>query len=262
MSPVGRVLHHAKQGIEGVAVSRAARWAVDAVIVLFLAGLVLLIARNEAPTEPKARPAETFSHVDLVVDDRGVHATPKTVPAGHVEVTMTDQRSDKTHPVSVRSVPPPLGMTVGTKLIALRIAGRGYALTADVNGEPLPEGDSVSVVVPELAAPQEPAHQVTVEVAEDGITTPAREARRGQPLLLTTENEPPMAQPWTTVVPGKTEIVVRNRTGAEQQCSVGDESVSVDETATLITQLGGDDGFATLTCAGGGRSFSFGLWFS
>jgi len=78
----------------------------------------------------------------------------------------------------------------------------------------------LTVVVPVLAPPREPADVVTLVVSDDGVVTPERDARFEQPVFPFTDDGPPASRPWTTVSNGRFDIRVRNHTGSRLTCAL------------------------------------------
>ena len=238
--------------------------AFDVVMVLALGAFVAVEIIGPAAPAPGASPADTFTHVEMVVDDGGLHVAPDSVAAGIVEFEVTDARTDRTRPLRVRSVPPPINLGAGTQRLLLRVL-RSYALSAYEGDTQLPGGTFLSIIVPQLAAPREPVHTVTVDVEKGGISTPYRESRFEQPLIPFTDNAPPDSQPWTTVTAGPTKLVVRNKSGEAIRCSVpnGDRVPVVrrNHRSTIrVTLSTGGPNFAVLTCASGTQAQQFDFW--
>src|SRR5436309_12871930 len=84
---------------------RYGRVIVNLVIVGACAGLIALEIAGPGNPAPTGRPTDTFTHLDVKVDDRGVHIPVRNVAAGNVEITLTDARTHKANPLTVTSNP-------------------------------------------------------------------------------------------------------------------------------------------------------------
>lgn len=238
--------------------NKPARRTIDAAIALGLAGLVFLVARDPSTPQPDPTPAETFSHVEVTVDDAGVTASPERVDAGHIEFTVVDRRTNQDEKLLIRSEPPGIQTSGGSSLTELRALGH-YVLVAEVDEKALQSSSAIDVAVPQLAAPNEPADRVTLDLRDDLLFSPKREARRDMPIPSPAASFKALEhQPWTTVASGPTSIIVRNRTDQSQRCEVAGESVDVaaGERATLTASFDREPvGAYELIC--GDRSFGF-----
>ncbi len=243
--------------------NKPARRTIDAAIGLGMAGLVLLIAQDPSTPQPDPTPDETFTHVELIVDDSGVTAQPSRADAGQVEFTVVDRRTDKNEPLQIRSEPPAIETNGGSSLTALRTLGH-YVLVAEVDDTKLRRTSTLDVRVPVLAAPEEAADRVTLDVRDDVIMATNRETRRGMPIASFTSSFASIEhQPWTAVVAGPAEIVVRNRTSALQACEIDDEKVDIEPGKRETLRVAFTDApprAQTLRCTGAGTPQSFGFW--
>src|SRR4051812_12646000 len=233
-------------------------------MVLALGAFVAIEIVGPVGPAPGASPSDTFTHVDMLVDDAGLHVAPASAAAGIVEFTVTDKRTDRSRELRVKSVPPALDLGAGTRRHSLRVL-RSYALAAYEGDTQLPGATLVSITVPELAAPREPVHRVTLDVQKDGVSTPYRDSRFEQPLHPFTDNALPDNRPWTAVAAGATQLVVRNESGDAIRCSVpGGDHVRVirrNHRSTIRVALrAGGANFAALTCASGTHAQQFDFW--
>jgi hypothetical protein len=245
--------------------------AFDVVMMLAVAAFVALQIVGPPAPAPAALPGDTFTHVDMVVDEGGLHVTPNEVPAGQVEVSLVDNRADTRAPLTVKGVQAPFVFDVGTQLRTLRNVRR-YDLVAYAGNSQHGSSSFVQITVPRLPAPVRPdaAHVVTLDVRDDGIMTPYREARLEQPVKpFVTADPPPDSRRWTTVAPGDTKVVVRNRTSRPLVCSVsgGDHAAKVgghrrSSLRTILTADGAPNmpGFFVVTCTAEGVSRKFDFW--
>jgi hypothetical protein len=234
---------------------------------LALAGFAFAAFTAPASGAPAREVNDTFTHVDVRVADGGLTVTPSTVPAGLVEITVIDARTDHSSALSVRSVPPPVNAGPGTTLYTLR-ALRRYALAAFADNRPLSSGNAgLTIVVPDVRAPREEAHVVRVDVRNDAIITPRREMKRQQPFVpFITNPVPADDQLWTKVATGETTVRVHNTTNTTQHCAVNDgtaRSVTVKPHSTKVLGAAlepNDVRFLVLTCNAGGSIRQFDFW--
>ncbi len=241
----------------------------DLVAVLCLAVIIVVqvAARERVENAPAAVARDTFTHVDIVVDDAGLHVTPDSVASGQVEITVVDKRPTPSAALAVRADGGSLDLDVGTQVRALRNVRR-YQLRAFVGACRIgATGAVMRVVVPMLAAPREAPHVVTVDVHDAGVSMPYREARLDQPSLAGTDRAVAESQPWTSVAAGDTSIVVRNATGQDLSCTLGSAGngvvVDAHDNATLHaaleTRTAPDSGVYAITCAGNAVTRTLGL---
>lgn len=265
---------------EDVRVRRRLPRSVDIAVSALIVGAIAVIAIDPGSPARASAPVDTFTHVDVSVDDSGLHVTPATVPAGVVDVTVADNRADKSVPFSIQSVPPvSTPYTVGNRMVELRVV-QTYAVRAVVAGRTVGNA-TLDITVPKLAAPREDAHVVTLDVTRNGVSTPRRESRYEQPVLPFTTNPPPSGRPWTSGAAGVTKVVIRNRAGAPQTCTVdgtqktidvarggtGSVNVFLSSTETVEQSRSGaifeatsqNTNVAVVTCTGGGASRAFAL---
>ncbi len=236
----------------------------DVVMGLAVASFIALEIIGPAAPAPGAPPADTFTHVDMVVDDGGLHVQPRDVPAGEVEVTLVDNRTQKTEALTVKGVQAPFVFSAGTQLRTLRVLRR-YDLVPYSGNVQQGAPSDMQIIVPQLASPREPLHTVTLDVRPGGISTPYREARFEQPLFAFGDITPPDTRPWTTVVAGSTALVVRNKTGHSISCAVpsGDRVPVIrrNHRSTIHVVLkNAAPNFSVVTCTSGTDAQMFDVW--
>jgi hypothetical protein len=233
--------------------------AIDVVFAVTLAAFVVIEVVNPSQSSPAAMPKDTVTHVDVRVGDARVTVTPSNVAAGQVEITVVDERTDKTPPLTVTSAPAPISLAPGTSLWTLRVL-RTYALGASAGGTHLASG-SLSIVEPTLRAPREPVHQVTLDLRTDGLSTPKREARLEQPMLayVTPAPQPPDTRAWTTVAPGDTTIVIHNHASRRATCRLDGQPVAIGR-PTQVTLTKPEWNFHVLACSTPTTTKYFDLW--
>ena len=233
------------------------------VALVVLIGVFLFARASEAPA---AQPRDTITHADVVLDDAGLHMAPRELPAGEVELTVVDKRSQRTAFSIVSEPRTAIGLAEpGTSLVDLRWV-RSYALRASTAEGPVGEA-SFAVVVPALAPPREGTHDVTIVAGPYGMMTPKREARREQPLLARAADASADNAPWTAVEPGRTAVTVRNTSGVPLSCAIGaSEHETVADghrfASTVVLRAGMNAGSNAelMRCRGEGLDEVFALW--
>jgi hypothetical protein len=241
-------------------------WDVLGVVALAAFVVLQVVARVNQVSE--ARASDTFTHVDIVVDDDGVQVTPSEVPAGIVEVGVADKRAKGAGALTVRDEGEGVVFREGTNIHTLRVV-RGYDLRA-FSGRGEIEGvhGDMRVTVPALTAPREDANVVTVDVRAGGLSTPNRDARLEQPIAAESDaGGPAEHHPWTTIAPGEIDFVVRNETSGRVGCQIDGVTklVFVDGQETLRATLDRDGardtpGSYVLSCLDGDAIKRLGLW--
>lgn len=207
---------------------RYGRLVVNLVITGACVGLIALEIAGPSNGKTTRRPIDTFSHVDVRVDDHGVHVPVGNVAAGEVEVTLTDARTHTKSPLLVASEPPGLSLHPGTQLTTLRDLTT-YQLTA----KPMTGSGSLTVVMPRLDATREPGNRVTVNVDTNGMNTPYRDTRLESPVAAGATDALNASVPWTTVVAGPGTVVIRNHQPSTLTCSVdGGAATAIPHGAT------------------------------
>jgi hypothetical protein len=200
---------------------RYGRVIVNLVIVGACACLIALEIAGPGNPAPTGRPTDTFTHLDVKVDDRGVHIPVRNVAAGNVEITLTDARTHKANPLTVTSNPRALSLAPGTQLATLRTLTT-YQLSAYAAGKKMPGSGAIAVVMPQLGAPREPSDRVTITLDATGMNTPYRDARFDKPLFAGPTNATDAVFAWTAVGAGATRLVIRNHSHRAATCAVDD----------------------------------------
>jgi len=185
--------------------------------------LIALEIMGPGTSGPGAHPVDTFSHLDVRVDDTGPHVSQPQVPAGQVEVTVVDARSNQRAPLSVRSQPAALDLHAGTQLTTIRVL-QTSTLHAFAGDDPLNGAAVVTVVPPSLAPSREASNRVTLAVEKTGISARYRDARFEEPVDGRSVPAASDDTPWTRVAPGRVAIVIQNREGASLSCTYDDGS--------------------------------------
>src|SRR5262249_3224733 len=140
-------------------------------LVAIVGGVVAMAIFGPAPDAPAKTATDTFTHVDVAVSDHAISVTPATVPAGLVEVSVTDERSNQRTGLIVTS---PLGvLTYGRQVNAFRMPGRYTLRNGRATGV-------LTVVAPQLAAVRD-EHTLHIVIRPTDFMAPGREVRREEP---------------------------------------------------------------------------------
>jgi hypothetical protein len=234
--------------------------AFDLVAIGVVGAFVAIEIVGPATAPQPRRPVDTITHVDVTVDDSGLHIAPTTVPAGLVELTVADHRKDTRPAVQLSSVPKAVSMGPGTQLFTLRVL-RNYELAATWGTRRM--SAALTIVVPTLAPSTEVRpDRLSLTLHRHSIMASRRDVRLEQPVEPGFE-EPPASRPWTAVAAGPISVVIRNESGARQSCVLGgDISVASGHTGTLKVTLpaGTSARYAFLTCYGLGTAQYFDIW--
>jgi hypothetical protein len=182
-------------------------------------GLIALEIAGPGDSVTARRPVDTFTHVDVKVDDQGVHSPDQKIAAGQVEITLTDARTHTTGALTVTSDPNAFSLHPGTQLTTIRDLTT-YRLIASVGAHAMPGTATLAIVMPTLAAPTESAHQVTVNVETSGVDLPHRDARFDAPVAPGANDATSAAVPWTTVASGPARVVIHNHQPGALTCKV------------------------------------------
>ncbi len=202
---------------------RYGRLAVNLLVAGACVSLVALEIAGPGNTTSARRPVDTFTHVDVRVDDRGVHVPVHEVAAGEVEVTLTDARTGSKSPLTVISDPHALVLRPGTELTTMRELTT-YKLRANAGAHALPGTDSLTVVMPQLGATLEAPGRVTVNIDAAGMNTPYRDERFEAPIAAGSADATSASIPWTTVTPGAATVVLHNHRSTDITCAIANGS--------------------------------------
>jgi hypothetical protein len=192
--------------------------------------IALEIAGPRDPT-PARPPADTFTHIDVRVDDNGVHVPVHNAPAGEVEVTLTDARTKANAALTVTSSPHALRLHAGTQLVTMRDLTT-YELRANAGAHAMRGTDWLKIVMPRLDAAREPANRVTVNIDTSGMSTPYRDARFEAPTTNAGPDGPGASIPWTTVGVGSATVVLHNHRTTALKCTVDGVQTAIPSGAT------------------------------
>jgi hypothetical protein len=182
---------------------------VTVILVGMLAVVVLLWIFGPAPSAPAKTPIDTFSHVDVTVHDNTIMVTPSTVPAGLVEVTVADARSNQRSALFVDS---PLGvLTFGTQLNAYQALGSYTLRSGHATGE-------LTIAAPAMQAASD-ERTLHVVIRPSDFMAPGREVRREEPTEAIV-TDVPEDRDWTSVAAGAKTLVLQNSTSARESCEI------------------------------------------
>jgi hypothetical protein len=192
-------------------VQRHFQRSISLVVVAIIGGVVAMAILGPAPAAPAKTPTDTFTRVDVAVSDRAITVKPSTVPAGLVEVSVTDHRS----PANQRTgliVTSPLGLlTFGDQVNAYRMFGSYTLRSGAATGV-------LTVVPPQLSAPRD-ERTLHVVMRPTDFMAPGREVRREEP-TTSLASDIPQDRDWTSVHAGAKTFILDNHSHTSQTCSI------------------------------------------
>ena len=177
---------------------------------LAIVGAVVAVAIfGPAPEAPAKTPTDTFTHVDVAVSDNAVTVTPSIVPAGIVEISVTDHRSNERTGLVVLS---PLGvLTYGRQVNAYRVPGTYTLRNGHATG-------TLTVIAPQLHAAAD-EHTLHVVIRPTDFLAPGRDVRREEP-TTSLQSDVPQDRDWTAVTAGEKTFILENQSKAAQTCGI------------------------------------------
>ena len=227
------------------------------------------------------------THVDVFVDDVypcsppgcnafGMHIEPRIIPVGDVDITLHDQRVNKTGTLDLDSGLSAFtvdGMTGDGAHRVFRVQQllSGQTINARIVGANPPccyATAYINVVAPTFPTPNDPANTINLVIKSTGISAPNRIIGNIEPIINGPRTLPD--RPWTSldVTSGvKTSVIVTNASGVAQKCSIGGVSgfnnVSVGKTAKVTKKvlLGFNSANKyVLSCVAGAETKAFAIW--
>ena len=194
---------------KGRQVQRHFQRSISFALLAIVGGVVAMAIFGPAPDAPAKTATDTFTHVDVTVSDNAITVNPSTVPAGLVEVSVNDNRSNQRTGLVVTS---PLGvLTYGRQVNAYRMPGTYTLRNGHATG-------TLAVVAPQLQ-PVSDEHTLHVVIRPSDFVAPGREVRREEP-TSSLQSDVPQDRDWTAVTHGDKTFILENQSKTTQTCGI------------------------------------------
>jgi hypothetical protein len=178
-------------------------------LLAIVASVVVMAIFGPAPAAPANTPTDTFTHVDLAVSDNAITVKPSTVPAGPVEVSVTDHRSNQGTGLVVSS---PLGvLTFGRQVNAYRALGNYTLRSGHATGV-------LTIVAPQLHAATD-EDTLHIVIRPNDFTATDRDVRREEP-TKSPFSDIPQDRDWTAIKAGDKTFILDNQSKTPQTCGI------------------------------------------